>query len=286
MDKRKQLNKKNTAIALGNFDGLHLGHQGVLSNALESGYSPVAMVIRCPFTIMTKHHMEQVLNDMGLQSAFLDFERIRDMDGAAFVRQILIKEWNAAVICCGYNFHFGRGGQWDAVDLKKFCDSMGIRLIVSPQIYTTQGGTISSTQIRDAIRRGDMPAAKAMLGRPYSYTFTVVQGDQRGRTIGVPTINQRLDSAMTAPKFGVYASQSNVEGKWYKSITNIGIRPTYRLDVPQSETHIIGYQGDLYGKQVTVALVAYLREEVQFDSLDALKRQIHTDMQQAYLAGL
>lgn len=267
------------AVALGDFDGIHLGHQSVLRSAAETGLLPIAMLIHCPFSILTQQDTERLLREMGISPVTMDFEEIRDMNGEMFVKDILKEQRSAAVVCCGYNYHFGKDGQWNVQDLKRFCEREGMRLLVSPEVRTSSGHPVSSTRIREAVCQGDMPLAAELLGRCYTYTIKVSKGDQRGRTIGFPTINQRLDSRLVPPRFGVYASRTKVGAQWYQSITNIGIRPTYQLDVPQSETHIIGYEGDLYGQALTVALVRRLRDELRFASLSALKAQIRLDIQ-------
>lgn len=281
----QQIKDIKRAVALGDFDGVHLGHQKVLSSAVKTGLSPVALVIHCPFTILTQRGMTEVISQMGVKPIFMDFKRIAGMDGGSFVKQVLKEELNAGAVCCGYNFRFGKGAKWDAGDLKRFCEDEGIRFYKTPELTAADGGTISSTRIRKAISEGDMGLVRQLTGRPYSYRLTVSKGDQRGRTIGFPTINQKLCPSLTPPRFGVYASETLVNDRWYHSITNIGIRPTYQLDAPQSETHVIGFAGDLYGCEITVVLKKHLRDEKKFDSLAALKAQISEDIKRSIHNG-
>lgn len=275
--------KPAVAAALGSFDGLHLGHQKVLEQVLHTAYSPMAMLVNNSFSLLTWEDTRLLLAEKGIAPVRLDFEAVRQLSAEAFVEQVLVKEWNAAAVACGYNFHFGKGGHWGTEDLKQLCSRHGIAVLVVPEVQAADGGVISSTRVRQAIGDGDMKLAGALLGRPYRISLPVVQGDQRGRTIGLPTINQKLDGALCVPKFGVYASETLVGGVWYPSITNIGLRPTYRLEIPQGETHIIGYRGDLYGHTITVALKKYLRGERRFDSLEDMKSQIEADIRRAQI---
>ena len=140
------------------------------------------------------------------------------------------------------------------------------------------GKPVSSTRIRQLIESGDIELANKMLGRPYSYERLVVDGDKRGRQMGIPTINQNLPDNMAIPKFGVYISTTTVDGKKYESLTNIGVRPTIGSCFISSETHILDFNGDLYGKDILVALYSYIRPEMKFASIDELYTQINLDI--------
>lgn len=143
------------------------------------------------------------------------------------------------------------------------------------------GLPVSSTRIRAALEQGRPEEANAMLGRPFCYDFTVVGGDRRGRKLGAPTINQFFPSGFVVPKFGVYASKTLVEGRYHPSVTNIGMRPTIGTQSLRSETYIMDFSGDLYGQNIEVSLLHFLRGEVRFESLDALRAQIAADAQAA-----
>lgn len=268
--------ENGTAIALGNFDGIHLGHQKVISRCIETGITPVVFFVNNKFSVLTKESTEQNVKYMGANPYFANFEEIVNLSPERFVRKILIENFNAKIVCCGYNFHFGKGGNSDVDCLRRICEENNIKLNVSEKVEF-DGEKISSSLIRKALENGDIYGVNAMLGRNYSFTFSVFKGDQRGRTIGFPTINQALDSSMLPPKFGVYASVTVVDGVRYKSVTNIGIRPTFQVDVPQVETHILDFSSDVYGKKITVELVNYIRNEQKFSSLDELKKQIAID---------
>ena len=139
------------------------------------------------------------------------------------------------------------------------------------------GETVSSTKIRNYLLNGQPQKAAAMLGRNYSLSGKVIHGDARGRTLGYPTANQLADKALIVPKYGVYETRVRVAGKCYKGVSNIGIRPTYRTDEALCETNIIDFDGDIYGKNIEVELVRYLRGEIHFDSAESLINQMKLD---------
>jgi riboflavin kinase/FMN adenylyltransferase len=140
-----------------------------------------------------------------------------------------------------------------------------------------EGEPISSTRIRRCLQEGDIELANKMLGYPFTFRSEVLHGDARGRTLGFPTVNQRLPEGLCVPKFGVYESRAEVDGKLYKAFTNIGLRPTYRVETPLCETHIFDFDGDLYGKTVRVELIRYIREEKIFSDINELKEQLTND---------
>ena len=151
--------------------------------------------------------------------------------------------------------------------------------VTSPVDY--KGEPVSSTRIRRAIENGDIPLANAMLGREFRYKNIVVNGQHRGRLIGAPTINQRFDDGFVKPQKGVYASATVVDGKEYPSVTNIGLRPSFENEDFRSETCILGFSGNLYGQDIEVRLLEYLRDEIKFDSMAALSIQIHADAERS-----
>ena len=145
---------------------------------------------------------------------------------------------------------------------------------------SVNGEPVSSTRIREHLKNGEIEAANALLTFPFSFTAEVISGDRRGRTIGFPTINQKYPSELIPLKFGVYRSKIIADGSEYEGITNIGIRPTFKTDYIISETYIIGFSGNLYGKSVKVEPLKFVRGEVKFSSVDELKRQIAADIKE------
>lgn len=193
------------------------------------------------------------------------------------MEKILKERLCAAYVVCGYDFRFGRGGEGNPGILSALCGEYGIVCEIVPPVRL-DGEVVSSTEIRRLIRLGEIEKANRFLGYELSYALPVIKGNEIGRTIGFPTINQMIPDYMVRPKNGVYKSWAVVNGKTYRGITNIGVKPTVtdRGEVV-TETHIIGFCGDLYGQTVKIALRAYLRGEMKFDSLSALKAQLAYD---------
>jgi len=261
-------NKKRHAVALGDFDGMHLAHKTVVTGADD-------VTIYCvnnKFSLLQKSIFEKRYKN----AVFADFDTIKSLSGEEFIEKILIEKFNAQMILCGFNFRFGKNASWSALDMRKYLEQRDIWVrILDAQDY--EGLPISSTRIRKAITEGRIIAANEMLGYNFTFEAEVIRGDMRGRTIGFPTINQHLPESLITPKFGVYESKVIVEDKEYKAFTNIGVRPTFRVEKPLSETHIFGFQGDLYGKIVAVELLRYMRSEKTFKNVNELKRQLDYD---------
>ncbi|MCC8023622.1 MAG: riboflavin biosynthesis protein RibF [Clostridiales bacterium] len=276
----KQIQQQKTAVALGSFDGVHLGHRAVLSGAVREGYQGVACLINPDYTLATPAVARMHLERLGLRVEEPDFAAIRGLTGREFVHTYLKEALHAGLVSCGADFRFGAGAACGLAELQAYCEAAGITVAVADEVCYA-GQRISSTRIRQAVTAGELSLANAMLGYPFTYDAEVVRGDMRGRTIDFPTINQRFDSRLCVPKYGVYASSVLVDGREYPAMTNIGIRPTYALEQPLSETHIIGCRGDLYAKRIPVSLLAYLRPERRFASLEDLKRQLSSDIRKA-----
>ena len=279
-----------TSVALGCFDGLHTGHRSVLEEALESGrdgLSPAvftfglrenAMTVVKPVPeLMSSRLRERLLEQMGFSLLWrVDFNAVRNILPENFVRDVLCARLHAKKICCGYNYRFGFGGKGDAALLQKLGEECGAEVVVLPPVLQ-QGSPVSSSRIRAAVMEGRAEEASALLGRPFTIDFPVVHGRQLGRLLGTPTINQPFPSGFVLPKFGVYASFAEVDGKRLHAVTNVGIKPTVGAGGPLAETYIAGFAGDLYGKSVPVSLLKFLRPEQKFDSLELLKQQILSD---------
>jgi len=286
----QKLTLKNS-IALGTFDGVHIGHIKVLEMALSfNAFSPMVVSFSEPpkrsmglsdvQLLMTAEGKHDMLLYMGFKNqVYLDFQKVRDMKPSCFV-DMLINDYKAAVIVCGFNYRFGKDGSGDVNFLKSYCEQHSVKCVVCPPAKM-DGEVISSTTIRSLIESGDVSKAARYLGRPVSFQAEVVTGDQRGRTIDYPTINQRFSDNVVMPKNGVYASYSYVNGKAFPSVTNIGIRPTFLLDKAISETNIMGIKDNLYGENIKIELIQFLREEKKFASLIELKEQISRDTNKA-----
>lgn len=294
------------AVALGFFDGLHIGHAAVVSRTLsyqQEGLCP------CVFTftmdgghpaakstanaLTTERQKEQLLESWGVRLVLCpDFSEFHAMEPESFVDEILVRRLNANAACCGEDFRFGKKAAGDVGQLAALCQARGIRLDVVPPV-TFEGERVSSTRIRSLLGEGRVADANRLLGRAFGYDFTVVRGKQLGRKLDSPTINQRLPDGFVPLRHGVYASVSFAGGEWRPSVTNIGLRPTVEdTTAVNSETYICGFSGDLYGASVEVRLLAFLRPEQRFPSVEALRARIHADAEasvpiaEEYLAGI
>lgn len=280
-----------SVVALGNFDGLHKGHMTVIDDAVEMGKRlgavPFALVFKehplgvltgvTPVCLFNKDSRATAFKKTGVTLCLLDFDELKDMSPEEFFDEIIIKRMGAIGVCCGFNYNFGKNGAGSAETMRELCERAGIEFSMSPEL-DFEGKPISSTRIRKAIEKGEIELANVMLGHPYSFKLLVVDGDKRGRHIGAPTINQKIPENLVTPKYGVYMSKTTVGDKSYLSVTNIGVRPTiYEDDSPGVETHILDFDGELYGKYIEVALLAFIRPEKKFDSLVQLETQIQID---------
>ncbi len=286
--------KTEYAIALGYFDGLHRAHGTVLRSALDTarltGLEPAVLLFdehpRTALTgdavpsLLTKEERDERLRKMGFTLLFISFKEIMNMSPEEFVRKILCERYPAGALSCGFNYNFGRNASGNTALLRRLCAEREIALSVCPE-FTLKGQTVSSTDIRKALKDGEVEKANEMLGFPFGFNASVFTGDQRGRLLGAPTINQFIPEELITPKFGVYASKVYFDGKEYVGVTNIGARPTFGKGSVRSETYIVGFSGDLYGKSVRVELYSFIRGEQKFPDANTLKAQIEADVESA-----
>lgn len=280
--------KKKTIYALGFFDGVHLGHQallracrqiateyGCLAGAVTFGSHPDALVMgKSPALLNTDADRERLLKDRGMDTVVtLPFdENMRAMPWQDFLT-LLRQHYGAAGFVVGEDFHFGYRGEGTADKLLQACRDAGLPCTVVPQM-TKDGTVVSSTHIRTLLESGEMEKAVEFLGHPHILTGTVVSGRHIGRTIGVPTANLLLPEGLLTPKFGVYACLAVIDSEKYAAVTNIGNRPTVGGHRVTVEPWILDFAGDLYGKQITLEFYKFLRPEVKFPDLDALRQEI------------
>lgn len=278
------------SVALGVFDGVHLGHRAVIAAARNVSPSPVAaapLVTVLSLVGVPKEGGRLITADgEQAQAATLGvdewlcvpFESICELSPAQFVREVLHEKLHATVVCCGYNFRFGKHGAGNAATLRELCEPLGMEVRVVPAVER-EGRAISSTAVREAVSQGDMSQVMALLGRPYTVAFPVRVGNRLGSRWGFPTINQPFPEGFVCPKHGVYASLVVLNGVQHRAITNIGVHPTVGgTAAPQAETYIFDYEGDLYGQAPEIQLIRFLREECCFDTVEALQAQIADDI--------
>ncbi len=276
--------------ALGFFDGVHLGHQALLEacreladrHGCQAGVvtfvsHPDGLVTgKFPALINTNRARRQLLSLYGIHDVVeLPFdEQLMKTHWSTFLTQLV--EFGAAGFVCGEDFRFGAGGSGTAKKLAAFCQSRELPWQIVPE-QTMDGVRISSTHIRRLLEDGDVETAAAFLGHPHILSGEVVAGRHLGRTIGVPTANVRIPEGVVVPRRGVYACRCLVDGKDYAAVTNIGSRPTVEGHQVRAESWILDFEGDLYGKTITLAFCKFLRPEQKFDSLEELKTQIQKD---------
>ena len=292
MQKNSQ-QEKGTCVALGNFDGVHLGHSTILhrcaNEANKDGTISVAWsfrrhpehILKGNFSsgnILSCKDKEEIIHSLGIHRLVLeDFERVRNYSPSEFCEKILLEKLYARKVFCGFNFHFGKNGEGDSDFLKRYLEPRGVQVFISEPVIAL-GDTVSSTRIRRLLGEGEVEEASALLGRPYFISFPVLHGRHLGTRIGFPTLNQAFPEEYVTPKKGVYAVRIRFDGKSYHGICNVGTRPTVEDEGRiLAETHIFDFSDDLYGKEVRVEFFKFLRPETKFSSLEELKKQIESD---------
>lgn len=272
------------AIALGTFDGVHIGHRRVLD--LPDCYNKIAVTFYYPPKAYFSGKKEMILETsqkvaalmrLGFNEVSIEpFENFKDMSAEAFLEYIY-KEFSPKYISCGFNYRFGKDGRGDSELLKSFCEQKGIELKCVNAVKFEEK-TVSSTFIRSLLKNGEIEKANTLLFEPFSIEEKVVAGDKRGRTIGFPTINQKYPEDRVKIKSGVYKTRVFVCDKSYAGITYVGTRPSFETEYTICETYIDSFSGDLYDSEVKVEFISYLREEMKFSSKEDLKAQIEKDI--------
>ncbi len=271
-------------IAVGVFDGVHIGHSAVLTKALlEHDLTPAVFTfkqsdnLKSGGSLQTDEARRKILERLGFADIFeADFTAIQNMTPQEFV-DMLHCNLHAKAIVCGFNFRFGKGGAGDIRLLEQLCAQANIKVMVQPAV-TLDGEAVSSTRIKQALKNGDTALVLRLQGRPFTVEATVKSGQRLGRTLGSPTINQPIEDNIALPRLGVYAAVATVNGRMLPAVTNIGIRPTVGGTKPLAETYIIDFEGDLYGEKIPVELVKFLRSEQKFETIVALQQAIQKDI--------
>src|SRR5580692_9635706 len=297
---------KGAVVAVGNFDGVHLGHQALIAEArrqAKAANRPLAVLAFEPhpaeffrprpdsIRLTPLRTKARLLAELGVDAMFaLTFdESMAKRSAEDFVTQVLIEGLGLSGVVVGPDFEFGKGRAGNVATLKQMGEANGFTVTCFDMVKTLSasggGEKISSTRIRESLKAAQPEEAARLLGRFWAVEARVEHGDGRGRTMGFPTANMHLGHCL-APSFGVYAVRVTITenekpiGR-YDGVANFGIRPMYQTPVPLMEAHLFDFDGDLYGKHLSVELIAYLRPEAKFDGLDALKAQIATDSDNA-----
>lgn len=287
------MKKDRKIFALGFFDGVHRGHQALLKAccrlAEKSNLQTAAITFlqhplslfcpQPPALINTVADRERLLHQFGINEVYKlpVTDDIMSTHWQVFLENLLEK--GAAGFVCGYDFRFGHRGEGNAEKLSAFCRERELPCIIVPE-QSENGIRISSTYIRSLIEAGEMEKAVHFLGHAHIFTGTVIPGRQLGRTFGIPTANFLIPNGVVVPKFGVYACKTWVDGREYMAVTNVGTRPTVNGDHITVEAWLLDFEGDLYGRELTLEFYTFLRPEKKFPSLDALQEKIRKNAAQ------
>ena len=290
-------NMDKTAVALGNFDGVHLGHQeliretvqqaetdGVKSAVFTFSNHPSNLIpgVKAVKSILREEKKAELIESLGVDYLFdVPFtETLRDMEAEDFVKELLVGRMNVKDAFCGYNYQFGARAFGTAEILEIYGQKYGFDVFEMPP-FEIDGKVVSSSFIRLLISKGYINRIKTYMGRNYEVEGEVVVGNRLGKKLGFPTSNLNIDEGMITPPNGVYTTYLEYEGVKYPSITNVGVKPTIGDFEKNIETHVFNFDKELYGKHITVEFLKKMRNEEKFDSLEALSAQIVKDCNEA-----
>ena len=286
-----QPHENGAYVALGFFDGVHLGHRAVIGGCADnSGNLPCVVLTfhespakslgkNTPAMLSDNRRKAELMAKIGADEViFADFAQIKDESPQEFVQGVLRDKLNAKKVYCGFNYRFGKNGRGDTETLRTLCGDLGIEVeVVEP--VSVGGEQVSSSVIREFISGGKIERANEMLGYRFAVGGDIGTGNHFGTAMGFPTVNIPLTDGITAPRFGVYASIITVDGTAYRGATNIGVHPTVGAnEKPLCETFLLDFPGgDLYGKRAVCELAAFIREEKRFGSAEELTEQVKKD---------
>lgn len=275
--------KKKSVVTLGKFDGLHRGHQKLVEKVQEYTSDELVSIV-CSFdmgkdVLLTETEKQRQLETKADVLIAVPFtEALREMEAEVFIEEVLVKRFHAAYIVVGTDFCFGHKKRGNVQMLEQYADRYGYHLdVIEKEEY--DGQEISSTRIRAALEAGEVAYANQLLGYLYSVSGVVEHGKQLGRRLGFPTMNVAFEERKKAPRFGVYACRVCIDGEWFPGIGNIGVKPTVTKERRLlAEVYVLGYEGDAYGKTITVSLCDFERPEKTFASIEELKTQVDADI--------
>lgn len=294
----QEVSLKQTWLTIGAFDGVHRGHQEIVTAMVSEAHAAKGLAVvltfdphpaivlgkrSMPFYLTTPEERATLLGQLGVDIVITQtFDHLLAETNARDYILMLVKHLGLHSLWVGPDFALGRNREGNLEALRVLGEEFNFKIHVIPTVEDEER-VISSSLVRSLIQAGDVKQARDLLGRPYSVTGMVVPGDQRGRTIGVPTANLEVPEIKILPMTGVYACKAILNGQAWPAATNIGIRPTFdgqgkRVHL---EAHLIGYSGDLYGQDLTLEFIERLRDEKRFDDIPALVNQIHMDIERA-----
>ena len=285
----------NTGIALGNFDGIHIGHQYLIKDSIkkanEKGLEPSILLFKNHtktiinnqnnkvYLLTSNEQKLRILKEMGIKIVYtLLFDReIMKLSAEKFVEEILINKLNTKLVTAGFDYRFGYKALGDSNYLKELGEKYNFETNIIMPIYVDEE-IVSSTKIRNLIKIGEIKKANEFLGRPYSLVGNVVKGDQRGSKMGYPTANIQLSYNYAIPKTGVYETITLIENKKFVSLTNIGYNPTFNGKKLKIENHIIDFDEDIYGRKIEIKFMDFIREDIKFNTVKELIEKIAEDI--------
>jgi riboflavin kinase/FMN adenylyltransferase len=288
---------RGACVALGNFDGVHLGHQRVIADAREAARTlgaPLGVISfepharmhfqpdAPPFRLMNAHQLARTVQALGADQLYLlpfgvEMASFSDHD---FVSDVLVAGLGVRHVAVGFDITFGRGRTGDPDAMRRYGEEFDFSVSVAAAVENG-AGKISSTTVREALREGRPDAAAAVLGRPFAIEGVVQKGRQLGRQLGFPTANVPLGDYV-APRFGVYATRTRLaDGRELAGVANIGVNPTTGEVAPRLEVWLFDFSGDIYGETIETDLIAFLRPEEKFDSVEVMVEQIWRDEREA-----
>lgn len=284
----------HVVATIGNFDGVHLGHQKIIQNLIEHGKAlrlkkvlitfdphPTRVILpsKAPKLIHNRHQKISVLEQLGIDVLFfIPFDRDLSLMTAEEFLKSLMEKINFAVIYIGENFRFGKNRSADYKTLGALGEKLGFKVGCVPFVKVDDL-IVSSSVIRELLKEGKVQEASRLLGHPYSIEGKVIPGEGRGKIMDIPTANIQPSSELI-PKRGIYISEMVVAGSTYKGVTNIGTRPTFNLTCQTIETHLIDFHDHIYGQKIELFFHQKIRDEVKFENAERLKERIQRDIEE------
>lgn len=292
----ERIEKLNKAVAtIGNFDGVHIGHQKIIQEVKQKameleGTSVLITFDPHPLSVLRPEKIrglitplpvkKKILEEMGIDIlVLLRFEEnFRNLEPEEFIRDVLVERIGISGLILGWDFRFGKNAKGDVNLIEELSKKYGF-LFKRIDPIMLDGQKVGSNRIRKLIMEGDVRRAKDFLGRPFAIKGRVVYGAGIGKKIGFPTANLAFLDNQLLPKNGVYATEIEFQGNYLPSVTNVGFKPTFNYDKIFIETHILGFNQDIYGMELEIRFYERIRDEAKFDSLEDLKRAINDDVQ-------
>lgn len=287
--------KYKTAVALGNFDGIHVGHEYLIKDtvlkAKKQGLKPAILLFRnhtrtkvkksnSTIYILTSNEQKlQILEELGIEIVYIiDFDNsIMTLTAKDFVQNIIVDKVNAKLVTVGFNYKFGYKALGNSDTLKKLGQNKGFIVNIVDPIYI-QEDIVSSTRIRNLIKKGDIKKSNTLLGRNYTINGRVIKGENRGNKLGYPTANIELSNNYVIPKAGVYKTITKINNKKYSGLTSVGYNPTFNGEVLKIENHILNFDNNIYNDLIDIEFVDYIRKNIKFETCESLIKQIEDDI--------